>query len=268
MEDPIGRWVAGDPRAADELYSLYYARVREFALRLGTNLNEADEIAHEALAAGLEGLREGKHPDRFTFWLLGIARHLRCRKRRPDAEELGDVVEPSRRGARTQVVLREMNVLLERSLEDLAREDREVLELLHRSGLPRKEIAERLGVSLETLHARCERLYARLRGSLSRHFTTLALAGIASPPVTLERVMGLRPSFRAVVIARHLEGLSDAAGAAKLAVPEATYRARLQSAYEMLKGDSDSDFTPAREEWKKQRAKGDPGTQGTKGTRS
>jgi DNA-directed RNA polymerase specialized sigma24 family protein len=157
-----------------------------------------------------------------------------------------------------------MSALLERTLEDLTREERELLDLLHRGGVPRKEIADRLGISIESLHARCGRLYGRLRGALSRHFTTLALAGISPPPVTLERVLGLRPSFRAVVIARHLEGLSDAAGAAKLAIPEATYRARLASAYEMLKGDSDCDFSPAREEWKKRSTKGDKGTKETR----
>jgi len=245
MDDLIGRWVAGDSRAAGELYRLYYDRVRRFAVRLGRTAADAEDIAQEALLAGLDGLKGGKRPDRITFWLLGIARHLSYRKPRTAVSGLSKVIDRNRLGARTQAVRREMGKLLEDSMDTLPASSREVLELHHHQNLSRKEIAERLGLSPDAVHARFERGYARLRESLSRHFTTVTLA---PRPVGLSEVEKLRPAFRDAVTARHVEGLSETEAAARLGIPVATLRARLESAYETLGCGTSGDFTPARDE--------------------
>jgi RNA polymerase sigma factor (sigma-70 family) len=250
MEDLIERWVRGDARAAEELYYLYGRRVEKFALTLGQSPLDAEEIAHEAIAAGLEGLRAGRQPRRFTHWLLGIARKISARRAPLEVDDMSGTLDEVNRSAKTQVVRQEMNALLERTLSELPRKDRELLDLLHRSSFSRKQVAESLGVSHESIHARCERLYGRLRGELSCHFTTLFLSRAGRPPLTLAAILKLRPAFRAAVIARHLEELSETAAAAKLAIPAATLRARLQSGYEMLGCDPDDDWTPARREWK------------------
>ncbi len=252
-EDLIGRWVGGDPGAADEIYRLYYRRAREFARTLGARLVDAEDIAQEALVAGLEGLRAGKRPDRFTHWLLGIARHLTARKRGRKAESFSDAVDPRRRSARTLAVRREMGDLLERTLDRLPPTQREVLDLIHHAGLSRKEAAGRLNVPLQAVHARCERAYARLREALSRHFTTLAVRSLGERAVRLSEIRALRPAFRDAVVARHLEGLPGEEAAARAGVPEATFQARLRSAYEMLKAGETSDFSAAREEFLRER---------------
>lgn len=250
-EDLVARWVAGDPAAGDELYLRYRDRVRGFARRLGSGDDDADDIAQEAMIAGLEGLRGGKRPDRLTQWLMGIARHLAARRRgRRRAAELRDEeLDPRGRGAATLAARREMKELLDRSLHDLPPLYREVLELHHRKNLSRREIAARLGVSMEVVHARCERAYARLREGLSRHFTTMVLSPLE--PVTLERIRALRPAFREAVIAVRLEGLSESVAASRLGIPVATLRARLESAYELLKCTRDADFGEARRAYRR-----------------
>jgi len=255
-DDLIERWVRGDDEAAEELYRLYCRRVEKFAFKLGNSAIDSEEIAHEALAAGLEGLRAGRHPDRFTHWLLGIARHIASRRTRLNLENTAGLLDESR-SARTQVVRREMNHVLEKTLRELPPKDRELLEDLHRSSFSRKKLAEDLGVSHDSVHARCERVYERLRAELSCHFTTLFFERVGRPPLTLEDVLKLRPAFRGAVIARHLEDLPEHAAAAKLAIPEGTLRARLKSAYELLRCDPDADWTPVRDEWKSRCKKGD-----------
>ena len=146
-------------------------------------------------------------------------------------------------------IRREMDVLLARALEEMTPNDRQIVDLHYRAGLPRKEIADRLDLEMDTVHTRCERAHARLREALSRHFTTVVLDKLESRAVRLEDIRALRPAFRQVIIARHLKGLSDCEAALSLQLPEATYRARLCSAYEILKRDPQADFSKAREEY-------------------
>lgn len=248
----IDRWVAGDPGAAEEIYRVYYRRAREFARTLGARLADAEDIAQEALIAGLEGLQAGKRPERFTRWLLGIARHMACRRMRRRPGALPDLADSRREGGRTLAVRREMKDLLEQTLEQLPASQREVLELIHRQGLSRKEASERLNLPIEAVHARCERAFARLREALSRHFTTLAVRSLESREVRLVDIRALRPTFRDAVTARHLEGLSEDAAALRLGIPAATLRARLRSAYELLKVRDTADFSAAREEYRRE----------------
>jgi len=250
MDEIIARWVAGDAAAAEELYTTYYHRVKEFIIKRGANVVDAEDVAQEALIAGLEGLKAGRKPERLTMWLLGIARHLAFRRPREGSEqELRDVVDPQRRSAKSMAIRREMHALLERALERMTPYDRQIVDLHYRTGLSRKEIADRLDVDIEAVHARCDRAHSRLREALSRHFTTVTLADLEPGGISLKEIRGLRPAFRQVVVAKHLQGLSDPEASLQLQLPEATFRARLQSAYEILRCDAQSDFSKAREEY-------------------
>ena len=71
---------------------------------------DAEDIAQEAMIAGLEGLSAGARPDRLTHWLLGIARHLSFRRKRQESDPaLEHVVDPKRRSARSMAIRREMD---------------------------------------------------------------------------------------------------------------------------------------------------------------
>lgn len=255
MDENIARWAAGDAAAAEELYRTYYHRVKEFIIKRGANLVDAEDIAQEAMIAGLEGLRAGRRPDRLTLWLLGIARHVSFRKPRPASDhELNEVVDPRRRSAKSMAIRREMNALLERALESMTPCDRQIVDLHYRSGLSRKEIAERLDVPMDVIHTRCNRAHSRLREALTRHFTTVTLSKLEPPGIGLAEIRVLRPAFRQVIITKHLRGLNDRDAALHLQLPEATYRARLESAYEILKCDPQADFSRAREEYEAEKA--------------
>ncbi len=253
MEKLIDRWISGREGAAEELYDRYLFRVREFLFTLGARRGDAEEIAHEAMVAAMETVKKGKRPDRFTHWVLGISRNMYFRRSRRGLGHITDAVDPAARGARTLAVRREMKDLLERMLEELPRKDQQILDLLHRKGFTRREVAAKLGMTMEAVHARCERVHERLRGELARHVTTVALQGGVPPLVSLDDIRALRPAFRSVLIARHFEGQKDAEASAKLSIPEATLRARLKSAYEMLGCDEDTDFSRAREEYQAER---------------
>jgi RNA polymerase sigma-70 factor (ECF subfamily) len=254
MDELIARWVAGDATAGEDLYQRYYHRVREFIVKRGANLVDAEDIAQEALIAGLDGLKAGRKPDRLTFWLLGIARHLSYHRPRPGSDrELEHVVDPERRSAKSMAIRREMDGLLQRALERMTPNDRQIVDLHYRAGLSRKEIAERLDMPIEAIHARCDRTRSRLREALSRHFTTVAVRKLEPKGIALADIQALRPAFRQVVMLRHLQNLGEREAALELQLPEATFRARLRSAYEILKCEPTADFSKAREQYLAQR---------------
>lgn len=250
MDDVIGRWAAGDAAAAEELYRQYFERVKEFIIKRGIHIVDAEDIAQEAMIAGLEGLKAGRRPDRLTHWLLGIARHVSFGRRKTDLDPAPETMEdPKKRSAGSMAVRREMHGLLQRTLDGMTSNDRQIVDLMYRAGLSRKEIADRLDLPMEAVHARAERAHSRLREALSRHFTEVALAKLEPPAPTLDAIRALRPAFRQVVIARHLQGLTERDASQQLQLPEATIRARLSSAYEMLRCDAKSDFSKARTQY-------------------
>lgn len=228
----LDRWVAGDSKAGDELYRLYVERVRRFALAVTRRELDADEIAHEALAEGLEGLKTGPRPDKFTAWIFGVVKNMarrRSRGGRPGTLPASDLLEGGRRpGPKTRLLTKEMDELLDRTMEELPADQREVVRLRFRKGLKREEIAEREGVTIEAIDKRVDRAFERMRQALSRHFTTLVLP---SPPGDASR---LRPSFREVYTLCRIEGLSEAEAARRLKLPLETVANRLRFALETL----------------------------------
>ncbi len=250
MDDLIAKWVAGDEAAAEALYRTYFIRVRDFMERRGTAAADADDLAQEALIAGLDGLKSGTRPAKLTAWLYGIAKNLAKNRTRLYLDDDLDPEDPSARTSRSLVIRREMKDFLDRSLRTLPPAEREIIELSHRQGLSRKEIADRLEIAEDAVHARFKRAHGRLREALSRRFTTLVASRLKREAIALADVEALRPGFRSAVTAVHLEGLSPDQAALKLGVPLATLRARLRSAYEILGYDEAPDFGKAREEFR------------------
>ena len=106
--------------------------------------------------------------------------------------------------------------------------------------------AEKLDVQVEAIHSRLDRVRGKLRESLSKHFTTLAVRRLEEPGVSIDAIRALRPLFRDPVILRHLEDLTETEAARRLEVPVTTLRARLRSAYELLGHEDPPDFSAAR----------------------
>jgi len=246
-DELIERWIRGDRDAARELYERYFKRAWKFGLSITHQEVEADELAQEAIAHGLDVVRDAKRrPAKFTGWLLGVVKHLAWRRvgRRakplPDEPELEDTRHGRPSGA---MVDAEMSGLLGRALAALPAGDRRLVQERCVRGRPRAELAEELGCSLDTIDRRLKSAMTRLRAFLSGHFTTMVLSG---PAPTMDRVLALRPSFRSAFLARHVEGLTAEKAAEKLGIPVVTLEERLRYAYETLGCTERTDFAPLR----------------------
>ena len=93
MGNTVDRCAAGDVNAAAQIYRDYYARVKGFLRKRGEGAEDAEDVAQDALLAGLEGLKKGQQPVQLTRWLMGIARHKLARRMRP-TKPIPDLREP------------------------------------------------------------------------------------------------------------------------------------------------------------------------------
>jgi RNA polymerase sigma-70 factor (ECF subfamily) len=240
----IDRWIAGDAKAGEELYTVYYERARQFALRITQRELEADEVAHEAVVAGLEGIRSGARPDKFTGWILGVAKFVarsRYRGESRDERIQAYALLDEKGSPRTGMIRNEMRQLLNKSIDILPEDLKAIMTARYIDGQKRTEVAAMLGISVSTLDKKVDQAIARLRQELSRHFTTLVISR-RTTPVTPEEVDQLRPSFRDVFRLRHISGLPLEQIAVRLRIPEATARKRLEFAYETLRCGPSDDY--------------------------
>jgi RNA polymerase sigma factor (sigma-70 family) len=246
-DELIERWIRGDREAALEIYDAYFKRAWKFGYAITRQEIEADDLAQEAIAHGLDIVRDkARRPAKFTGWLLGVVKHLAWRRvgRRPRPLPVELTLEDTRHGRPSKVIVEaEMSGLLDRALAALSVADRSLVEDRLVRKLPRGDIARRLGCSLDTVDRRLRMAVMRLRAFLSGHFTTMVLAGEAP---TMDRVLKLRPSFRSAFLARHVEGLTAEKAAIKLGIPVATLEERLRFAYESLGCSAATDFAPLR----------------------
>ncbi|HEY3225704.1 MAG TPA: sigma-70 family RNA polymerase sigma factor [Planctomycetota bacterium] len=246
-DELIERWIQGDRDSGRQIFDRYYRRAWKFGLSITKREVEADELAQAALTHGLEVVRDAtRRPARFTGWLLGVVKHLAWRRVDRHRQPLpGDVLLEDTRHGRPSgpMIEREMAGLVSRALEALPGDEREIVEERFVRGTPRAEIAKRFGCSVDTVDRRLRSATSRLRAFLSGHFTTMILSGAAP---SMERVMKLRPSFRAAFLARHVEGQSAEEAATKLGIPPATLEERLRYAYQTLGCTERTDFSALR----------------------
>jgi len=172
--DLLRRAKAGSAEALDELYQRSGARLHAYIrLRMGRDLRaklESRDILQVTLLKSLEHLKElrGSETPSLMAWLAKIADHeirdradYHGRGRRDAAREVAvdsDAALPSpARSALTKAILDERAEQLERALESLAADHRDVIVLRKFEELPFAEIARRLGRSEDA----CRMLLAR-----------------------------------------------------------------------------------------------------------
>jgi RNA polymerase sigma-70 factor (ECF subfamily) len=183
IEDLLERARQGEPSALDALAREYRDELVAFAdSRLGPSLRRElgpEDVAQETLlkALGALGRFEWRGESSFRRWLCGIAEHLirnASRRRSASLKSLsidlpGGVDSPSHAARK-----RERFERLERAIQELRPEHREVLRLARIEGLKVDEIARRMRRSPGAIH----KLLARAMEQLKRRFGDTASLGL------------------------------------------------------------------------------------------
>jgi RNA polymerase sigma-70 factor, ECF subfamily len=166
--------LGGDVEGYAVLVRRYRDRYARYAARLLGSRDAAEDAVQDAFVRAFDRLADCREPDKFAGWLFLILRN-RCyaerrrgdRRARPLDAQVDDVPTPERPDGTLEQA--ERIAALERSLEHLTAEQREVFVLKHIEGLAYEEIAGLTGATVPSLKMRMHRAYDRLRELMKEH---------------------------------------------------------------------------------------------------
>ena len=163
--------LAGDVERYAELVHRYRDRYARYAARMLGSADAAEDAVQDAFVRAFDQLAQCRDPDNFAGWFFLILRNRCFAERRREARlgppadlETQQLAAPERSDEIMEE--RERLGVLQRALQDLTAEQREVFVLKHVEGLSYLEIAERIGGSVASLKMRMHRAYDRLRDRL------------------------------------------------------------------------------------------------------
>ena len=168
-------------RSSADIFDAYQARIRTYILGMVHDPAEADDLTQEVFMQVHRKLDSLRDQDALVSWLYRIATHVcydRFRKssRQPRSEPLdvGDDGSTRRESDDTDVVRldrvierKEMSACVRKYIEELRPEYRQVIVLHDLEELTNPEIAEMLGVSVDTVKIRLHRARRKLEGVLN-----------------------------------------------------------------------------------------------------
>ena len=164
---------AGETSAFDILVARWQDKIRGAAYRVLGSEDEARDVAQEAFLKAYRGLVAFKQKARFSSWLYQIALNLcrdRLRRRKTratvsleEAEAVGPAIAEAGPGALERLQQLDLARAVQRAIEALPDEQREVVVLKEYQGLTFLEIAQALEVPVSTVKTRLYRGLGQLR---------------------------------------------------------------------------------------------------------
>src|SRR5262245_7259004 len=143
---------------ACRVFDLYFRRAWKFGLAITHREIDADDLAAEAIAHGLDVVRDpSRRPAKFTGWLLGVVKHLAWRRggRRNQPLPVELKMEDTRHGRPSGAVIEsEMAGVLSRAMAALTADERDLVEERCIRGTSRQDLARRLQCSIDTIDRR------------------------------------------------------------------------------------------------------------------
>jgi RNA polymerase sigma-70 factor, ECF subfamily len=166
----LERVTARDAEAVGELYDRHSKLLYGLILRIVRNASEAEEVLQDVF------LQVWKRAETFNArlgspvgWLVRIARNRaidRLRASRVNMRTLEAPPPPASENPEARAELSEQQRALERALDALSAEERQLLEHAYFLGLTQSELAERFGLPLGTVKTRMRTAMMTLRREL------------------------------------------------------------------------------------------------------
>lgn len=171
----VARVRTGDTGAFEELVTIYQHRVFGVALRMLGSRAEAEEVAQETFLRAYRALGEFRGEARLATWLYAIASRLCLNRlasgprRHERSDEAALLQWPAESPDAAAALERtELQAALHEAVAALPEERRIVVILRDLEGLAYEEIAEVLGLPLNTVRTRLHRARLDLQAKLER----------------------------------------------------------------------------------------------------
>lgn len=169
-ETLVSAAAAGDRSALEALLRSHHDAIRAVCFRIVIDRGAAEDATQAALMAVARSIRQFKGTSKFSTWAYRIATNaaldeVRRTRRRPvptDDASLGRASAP--RPDSTDLVVD--NMALESALAQVSEDFRVPLVLFHLRDMSYEEIAEVLGIPVNTVRSRISRARAQLRDLL------------------------------------------------------------------------------------------------------
>jgi RNA polymerase sigma-70 factor (ECF subfamily) len=163
----IRQAAAGNRNAQGELARLSFRNVLAYCQSRVVQSADAEELAQETLIRAMMDLPGLSEPTAYRAWLRGIANHV-CsdwyrRQRRVSQSDLVDVATSPETDPANLAAISDERVILQRRMEELPEDLREVLLLFYYEGHSYDEIAAWLGVARATVSERLSRARTLLK---------------------------------------------------------------------------------------------------------
>ena len=153
----ILRWIEGDEDAFCELYATYKNRLIYFAMRFLKSREYAEDVFQDAFTVVWQSRRFINPDASFSSYLYTIMRNRILNQLRNTANEEKlkesilsqalDYTEDTKR----EVMLNDLKSLISHALQQLTPRQREIFEMSREAQLSHKEIADKLGISVNTV---------------------------------------------------------------------------------------------------------------------
>jgi RNA polymerase sigma-70 factor, ECF subfamily len=160
----------GDRAALAELYDRRARLIRAICFDATHDLEAAADLTQEVFLRAIQKLGGLRDPQRFTAWLVGIARHVcrEWRKQRISDRRRHVALSETAAAAAGDAGPDERIAFLRSALGALPEDERLSLQAFYLQGLSAEEARSVLGLSRATLYRVLSRARQRLRAILSR----------------------------------------------------------------------------------------------------
>lgn len=183
----IERLKAGDGQAFDTIFGLYASKLSKVACKIVGEPADADEVVQDVFLTVYQKANTFRGTAQFSTWLYRLTVNaalskLRRKKRskevnyedflpqfQTDGHHRERPVVDWSNDVETRSSTRELRDLLARALDQLRPQDKTVVVLSDLEGLPDREIAKTLGLSVAAVKTRLHRARLFLRGQLAVH---------------------------------------------------------------------------------------------------
>lgn len=173
----VQNYLSGDKSAVETLIQRHSARLYNYIAGMVSDRSSADDIMQETFLKAVASIERGKYNDdgRFVSWLMRIAHnqvidYFRVNKRRREVASEDSVMEIASvrsmgydTGAEGKIIREQTAAQLQKLVDSLPQEQREVVVMRHFMNLSFKEIAEQTGVSINTALGRMRYALKNLR---------------------------------------------------------------------------------------------------------
>jgi RNA polymerase sigma-70 factor, ECF subfamily len=171
--DLIRQCLNGDTDKFSLLVERYKSMMYTIAYRMLGDQDAANDMAQESFISAYTGLRDFRHGSKFSTWLCEIVMnkcrdYLRSGKNRISVDDIAELRSDPGDTPEESASTHQTSDAVQKALDGLSPEFREVIVLKHMEELDYQEISQILGVSVSALKVRAYRARELLRGILEK----------------------------------------------------------------------------------------------------